>query len=76
MAATTSRSCSFGSPGKCDSVNLSGDRLTSRSLTATEVSVSNLTVPIVGLAAPAGVYATAAQATICRWPSQLAICGW
>ncbi len=54
ISATTSRTCSFGSVGKFDSVICSCVKLTSRCSTDTAVSASILTLPSAGFVAPFG----------------------
>ena len=51
-SATTSRTSSFLSVGKLDSVTFSTEKLTSRSETATLVSASTLRLPRAGFEAP------------------------
>ncbi len=52
ISATTSRTCSFWSVGKLDSVIFSAEKLTSRSETETFVSASIFTLPSAGFVAP------------------------
>ena len=52
ISATTSRTSSFLSVGKFDSVTFSTEKLTSRSATATFVSASTFTLPRAGFVAP------------------------
>ena len=65
ISSTSVLSCSRGSVGKFGSAIFSCEKLTRRSSSATLVSDSTLMVPSAGLAAPFGVYETAAYATTC-----------
>src|SRR3954463_9884545 len=76
ISSTATRTSSFFSVGKCDSLISRSEKLTSRSGTATLVSASSVSVPSAGFAAPFAVYDTAMYATMCLWSFQLAICGW
>src|SRR3954465_14655108 len=76
ISAEISPTSSLESVLKFASAIFIGFKLTSRSGTATCVSVSNLVVPIAGFSAVLPRYDTALNATRCFHLSQLDTCGW